>query len=146
MALRAPGPTWRVCARSGGSPCARTRSTSPNTGTVYWSWHAPAPGAGPAARRSMLGSRTSGQSETERSPDFRRFGPAKKPSKPWGCGSSGVRANAYLQRRLNAAFNARDPDALIAVCDPTNEVHSVFTAVGGATYQRHEGARRWRGE
>jgi len=54
--------------------------------------------------------------------------------------------DAYLQRRLNAAFNARDPDALIAVCDPTIEVHSVFTAVGGATYQGHEGARRWLGE
>jgi ketosteroid isomerase-like protein len=48
-----------------------------------------------------------------------------------------------LHRSLNAAFNGRDPDALVAVCDPTIEIHSVFTAVGGATYWGREGARSW---
>ena len=44
------------------------------------------------------------------------------------------------------ALNARDPDALVALCDPSIEVHSVFAAVGGASYHGHDGARRWQAD
>jgi ketosteroid isomerase-like protein len=48
-----------------------------------------------------------------------------------------------LNRRWFEAFNARDLEALIALCDPGVEFHSVFAAVGGATYHGHDGMRSW---
>jgi hypothetical protein len=39
-------------------------------------------------------------------------------------------------------FNTRDIEALIALCDPAIELHSVFAAVG-AVYHGHDGMRRW---
>jgi ketosteroid isomerase-like protein len=53
------------------------------------------------------------------------------------------RDNVDRHRRLNAGFNERDSDVLVAVCGPNVEIHSVFTAVGGATYHGHTGARKW---
>jgi ketosteroid isomerase-like protein len=46
-------------------------------------------------------------------------------------------------RRLYAALNSGDADALVALCDPGIEVQSVFAAVGGATYRGHDGVRKW---
>jgi hypothetical protein len=40
-------------------------------------------------------------------------------------------------------MNALDVDALVALCDPSIEVHSVFAAVGGAVYHGHDGVRSW---
>jgi hypothetical protein len=40
-------------------------------------------------------------------------------------------------------FNTRDIEALIALCDPVIEFHSVFAAVGGAVYHGHDGLRKW---
>jgi ketosteroid isomerase-like protein len=51
--------------------------------------------------------------------------------------------NVRLHRRLNAAFNDRDADDLVAVCDPSIEVYSVFAAIGGAVYHGHDGVRSW---
>jgi ketosteroid isomerase-like protein len=51
--------------------------------------------------------------------------------------------NIELHRSLNAAFNERDADALVAVCDPSIEVHSMFAAIGGAIYQGHDEVRKW---
>jgi hypothetical protein len=48
-----------------------------------------------------------------------------------------------LTRRWIEVFNARDIEALIALCDPSIELHSVFAAVGGAVYHGHDGMRRW---
>jgi ketosteroid isomerase-like protein len=48
-----------------------------------------------------------------------------------------------LHRRLVAAYNARDTDAFMALCDPQIEVHSVFAAPGGADYHGHDGVLRW---
>jgi ketosteroid isomerase-like protein len=48
-----------------------------------------------------------------------------------------------LMRCIYRAMNARDTDALVDLCDPDVEVQSVFSAVGGATYQGHEGVRQW---
>jgi ketosteroid isomerase-like protein len=50
-------------------------------------------------------------------------------------------SNVALHRRAIEAFNARDLKVLIALCDPTIEFHSVFAAVGGATYLGHDGVR-----
>jgi ketosteroid isomerase-like protein len=50
---------------------------------------------------------------------------------------------AELHRRIYEAFNARDTDALIALCDPGVEIHSVFGAVSGSVYRGHGGVRRW---
>jgi ketosteroid isomerase-like protein len=47
-----------------------------------------------------------------------------------------------LQRRFTEAFNARDVDALIALCDPNIEIHSTFAELG-AVYHGHDGLRRW---
>jgi hypothetical protein len=54
--------------------------------------------------------------------------------------------NADLHRRVVEAYNAHDVEALIAVCDPSIEVHSVFAAVGGAVYHGHDGLRRFFGD
>jgi ketosteroid isomerase-like protein len=51
--------------------------------------------------------------------------------------------NVELHRRFYRALNGRDVDALVALCHPSVEVRSSFAAVGGATYQGHEGVRRW---
>jgi SnoaL-like protein len=40
-------------------------------------------------------------------------------------------------------LNESDEDALIALCDPQMEVHSIFAAVGGAIYHGHDGVRKW---
>jgi hypothetical protein len=50
--------------------------------------------------------------------------------------------NVELQRRLTEAFNARDIDAFIALCDPNIELHSTFAELG-AVYHGHDGVRRW---
>jgi ketosteroid isomerase-like protein len=50
--------------------------------------------------------------------------------------------NVELQRRLTDAFNARDIEAFIALCDPKVEVHSTFAELG-AIYHGHDGVRRW---
>ena len=51
--------------------------------------------------------------------------------------------NVERTRRLIETFNTRDVGALIALCDSDIEVHSVFAAVGGTTYQGHDGVRKW---
>ena len=51
--------------------------------------------------------------------------------------------NVELLRRWIEAFNAREIDAMIAHCDPSIELHSVFAAAGGAVYSGHDGLRRW---
>lgn len=48
-----------------------------------------------------------------------------------------------LHRGIFRALNGRDEEALVALCDPGIEVHSVFAAVGGAVYHGHPGARSW---
>jgi ketosteroid isomerase-like protein len=52
-------------------------------------------------------------------------------------------ANVDLHRRFVEAFNARNIEALIEVCHPDIELHSVFAAVGGAVYRGHDEMRRW---
>jgi ketosteroid isomerase-like protein len=51
--------------------------------------------------------------------------------------------SAQLHRRIYEAFNARDVDALVALCDPNIEVQSVFAAVNRAIYRGHDGVREW---
>jgi ketosteroid isomerase-like protein len=51
--------------------------------------------------------------------------------------------NVELHRRANLAIQALDADALVALCDPSIEVHSIFAAVGGAVYHGHDGVRTW---
>ena len=51
--------------------------------------------------------------------------------------------NVELTRRAIEAYNARDAEAFIAICDPNIELHSVFAAVGGAVYQGHDGMRKF---
>jgi hypothetical protein len=51
--------------------------------------------------------------------------------------------NVELHRRLSRALNGYDEEALLALCDPGIEVHSVFAAVGGAVYHGHDGVRSW---
>jgi ketosteroid isomerase-like protein len=51
--------------------------------------------------------------------------------------------NVELHRRLIEAYNARDTEAFIALCDPEIEVHSVFAVPGGGVYHGHDGVRRW---
>jgi hypothetical protein len=52
-------------------------------------------------------------------------------------------ANVALMRRWFDVFNARDVPAMIALLDPRVEFHSVFAAVGGGIYRRHDGVRSW---
>lgn len=54
--------------------------------------------------------------------------------------------NLELLRRWIEAFNARDIEAMLALCDPSIEFHSVFAAVGGASYRGHDELRRWHRE
>jgi ketosteroid isomerase-like protein len=51
--------------------------------------------------------------------------------------------NVELHRRAIEAYNARDTEAFVALCDPQIEVHSVFAAPGGAVYHGHDGVRQW---
>ena len=51
--------------------------------------------------------------------------------------------NVELHRRLIEAYNRRDTDTFMALCDPQIEVHSVFAAPGGADYHGHDGVRKW---
>jgi ketosteroid isomerase-like protein len=48
-----------------------------------------------------------------------------------------------LNRRIVEAFNARDVEAVIALCHPSIELHSVLAAVGGGVYHGHSGVRSW---
>ena len=50
--------------------------------------------------------------------------------------------NVDLLRRWIEAFNSRDIEAVIALCDPSVEFHSGFAAVGGGIYYGHDGMRR----
>jgi ketosteroid isomerase-like protein len=51
--------------------------------------------------------------------------------------------NVELHRRLIAAFNARDLEAIIAKSDPQIEYDSMMTVPGGDVYRGHEGMRRY---
>jgi ketosteroid isomerase-like protein len=51
--------------------------------------------------------------------------------------------NVQLPRRWFKAFNARDIEAMIALCAPDVEFHSAFAAVGGGIYNGHDGMRKW---
>ena len=51
--------------------------------------------------------------------------------------------NVDLLRRWIEAFNSRDIEAVIALCDPAIELRSVFAAVGGGVYHGHDGMRKW---
>ena len=51
--------------------------------------------------------------------------------------------NVELHRRFIEAYNARDTETFISLCDPQIEVHSVFAAPGGADYNGHDGVRKW---
>ena len=57
-----------------------------------------------------------------------------------------AQGNVELHRRLFAAFNARDINAFVALCDPEVEFHSTVAAVGGGIYHGHDGLRRWHRE
>ena len=61
--------------------------------------------------------------------------------KTWWIGTS--EQNVDLHRRANDAFNSRDVDAYVALCDPQIELHSAVTVPGGGVYHGHEGVRRW---
>ena len=51
--------------------------------------------------------------------------------------------NVELERRWIEAFNARDIEAYIALCDPSIELHPMLEgAVGNADYQGHDGMRQ----
>jgi ketosteroid isomerase-like protein len=56
------------------------------------------------------------------------------------------RSGVELHRRFYQAFNARDVGGLIALCDPSVVIHSVFGAVSGAVYHGHDGVRRWQAD
>jgi ketosteroid isomerase-like protein len=57
--------------------------------------------------------------------------------------STATQDNVERYRRFLSALSGRDEDLLVAFCDPSIEIHSVFAAVGGAVYHGHEGARQW---
>lgn len=64
--------------------------------------------------------------------------------KQGGDGSFGAaESNVDRTRRLIAAYNARDIDGLVALCDPEVHFRSALTAVDGATYTGHDGIRAW---
>jgi ketosteroid isomerase-like protein len=50
--------------------------------------------------------------------------------------------NVELTRRYVEAWNARDNEAVIALCDPQIELDSFFSEVGGV-YYGHDGVRRY---
>jgi ketosteroid isomerase-like protein len=49
-------------------------------------------------------------------------------------------SNVALQHRAIEAFNARDLDAYLALCDPEVEVRAM---VVGTAYRGHDGVRSW---
>ena len=51
--------------------------------------------------------------------------------------------NVELLRRAGEAFNARDIEAFIALCDPSIEWNSHMTVPGGAVYHGHDGLRQY---
>ena len=51
--------------------------------------------------------------------------------------------NVELHRRAVRAFNARDPEAAVALADSSVELHSAFAAIGGGIYKGHDGIRRY---
>src|SRR5215211_6956617 len=51
-----------------------------------------------------------------------------------------------LHRRVYQAFNARDVDALLGLCDRSIVVESAFGAVSGAIYHGHDGVRSWQAD
>jgi ketosteroid isomerase-like protein len=51
--------------------------------------------------------------------------------------------NVELHRRTYRALNARDADALLALCDPQIEFQPLFAVVGDTVYHGHDGVRRW---
>jgi hypothetical protein len=53
------------------------------------------------------------------------------------------RENVELHRLSVSAFNSRDPEGYVALADAQVEIHSVFAAVGGGSYQGPEGVRGW---
>jgi hypothetical protein len=54
--------------------------------------------------------------------------------------------NVELLRRVVEAYNTRDAESFVALCDPEIEIHSVFSAVAGAVYRGHDGVRRMFGD
>ena len=54
--------------------------------------------------------------------------------------------NVALLRDWVEAFNARDVEALVALCEPRVEVHSTFAAVGGGAYHGQDGVRAWQND
>src|SRR5215211_1261184 len=56
------------------------------------------------------------------------------------------RSGVELHRRYYEAFNARDVAGLIALCEPSIVVRSVFGAASGAVYHGHDGVRRWQAD
>jgi ketosteroid isomerase-like protein len=51
--------------------------------------------------------------------------------------------NIEVLRRTVAAYNARDVDTFLGYFHPSVELHSAFSAVGGADYHGHEGLRKF---
>jgi ketosteroid isomerase-like protein len=51
--------------------------------------------------------------------------------------------NVELLRRWFEGFNARDIEAVIAVCDPRGVFTSTFAVGGAAVYHGHDGMRRY---
>jgi ketosteroid isomerase-like protein len=52
--------------------------------------------------------------------------------------------NVELFYRLNDAFNRRDLDAFLELCDPDGEFYSRLVELeGGGPYRGHGGVRRW---
>jgi ketosteroid isomerase-like protein len=58
-------------------------------------------------------------------------------------GASVSEENVNLHRLSVQAFNARDIETFVALCDPQIELHSTVTVPGGAVYNGHDGVRRW---
>ena len=54
--------------------------------------------------------------------------------------------NIDRHRGIYRAINARDAEALVALCDPKVELQSVFASVEGALYHGHDGARKWQAD
>jgi ketosteroid isomerase-like protein len=51
--------------------------------------------------------------------------------------------NIDVLRDTIKAYNARDVDAFVVYFDQSIELHSAFSAVGGAVYHGHEGLRKF---
>ena len=51
--------------------------------------------------------------------------------------------NVELNRRLIDAYNTRDIEAFIALCDPSIEFHAAWAAVAPTVYHGHDGMRSW---